>query len=80
MKLNLKEFVYPKYWEALELAHSEAKACFRKGINEKSKEYHYNRFVMVCETLGVLGLVEDSVSLAGEIWEFEYNVDKARSE
>ena len=53
----------------LNRARIEAKMCFSKRSTDEIKEKHYQRLGAICDTLEVLGIVDNAESLLDAIWE-----------
>lgn len=51
----------------LNRARIEAKMCFSKRSTDEIKEKHYQRLETVCETLEVLGIVDNAEDLLGDL-------------
>lgn len=51
----------------LNRARIEAKMCFSKRSTDEIKERHYQRLETICETLDVLGIVDNAESLSDDL-------------
>lgn len=49
-------------------AKDELKYLFRKGTKNWVKSIHYRRYEAICETLGILGIVDSICSLKEDLW------------
>lgn len=52
----------------LNRARIEAKMCFSKRSTDEIKEKHYQRLETVCETLEVLGIVDNCYRLLDDLY------------
>ena len=53
----------------LNRARIEAKMCFSKRSTVEIKEKHYQRLETICETLEVLGIVDNAESLFDDLYQ-----------
>lgn len=80
MKTYVNKEMCSNWEDAIKFALHEAKRCFSKRLPDELKREHHARLMAICETLAILGIVEDSETLADEIWEFEYKCAEERGE
>lgn len=54
--------------DVLNMARREAKRYYSKRLTDELKEIHYQRLEAICDTLGLLGIVDSAQRLFDDLW------------